>query len=298
MGKQQCANAPNMKVWEDAGCSFVRFDLSQGAKIEIDKTFHDSIVFLAFERCRWRSTMGGVNRNEAPGSVVVRDAGQVFSLKSDSVEVGAVCREIHIPTARLAEIYDACDNPLPALEFATPLLENDRLANALFRAHHLFERKECELERSVCLAQLFQAVAFATSGKRLDHAFKTCSKRNAVVVSYLRENFHKQISLQELAAVVEMNPFVLIRQFQKEVGLSPHEYLQIHRVNQAKRHIRLGERLADVAQICGFSDQSHLTRQFKRRTGLTPGNFLDPRRFAADADGPRALSFGKRNAGF
>ena len=186
----------------------------------------------------------------------------------------------------MAEIYGAHDNPLPPLDFSNPLIESANLANILFKAHHLFEQKECELEASTQLAKLFEAVASATSGKGLDRTFKTCSKRNAAVVDYLRENFHKPISLQQLAAVVEMNPFVLIRQFQKEFGISPHEYLQIHRVNQAKHHIRLGERLAQVAQLCGYADQSHLTRQFKRRTGLTPGNFLDPRRLVADADCP------------
>jgi AraC-like DNA-binding protein len=284
MGKKQCANTPHMTVWENAGCNFVRFDLPHEARIEVDKVFHDNIVLLSFEHCRWSSYSGGVSRKEAPGSVVVRDAGQVFSLKSEDIDVaGGVCREIHIPTARLAEIYDAHDSALPSIEFSNPFIVEDGLANSLFETHRLFEQMECELEASVQLAKLFQSVASATSGKRSDHNFKSCAKRNAIVVAYLRENFHRQISLQQLAAVAELNPFVLIRQFRKELGISPHEYLQIHRVNEAKRHIRSGERLADVAQICGFADQSHLTRQFKRRTGLTPGNFMDPRRFAADA---------------
>lgn len=281
--KKQRINTPNMAVWGDAGCNFVRFDLTHGAKIEIDKIFHDNIVLLSFERCQWSSYSGGVNRRETPGSVVLRDAGQVFSLKSEDIDLaGGICREIHIPAAKLAEIYEGQNHP-PSFEFSNPLIENRFLAKALMKAHRLVEQKECELEASVHLAELFQSVAAVTSRKRMDLKFKACSKRNAVVVAYLRENFDKPISLKELSTVAEMNSFVLLRQFKKELGMSPHEYLQIHRVNQAKRHIRRGERLADVAQICGFADQSHLTRQFKRRTGLTPGNFMDPSRRAVGA---------------
>jgi transcriptional regulator GlxA family with amidase domain len=58
--------------------------------------------------------------------------------------------------------------------------------------------------------------------------------------------------------------------------VSPHQYLIQVRVNNARWLLSAGsgERsLAEVASAVGFADQSHLTRHFKRVTGLTPRQF-------------------------
>ncbi len=275
MGTKATSATPSMTVWETAGCSFVRFDIVHGTPIALDKIFHDNIVLLAFEDCRWTTASGGVSRKESPGSVVVRDAGHVFSITAEDIAVnGGTCREIHISPQRLAALYDTYDKPLPRIDFARSLLENSLLSDLLIRAHRLSEGDGCTLEASEALATLLDTVAWQTSGSPRKAAPQKCARTNTLVVDYLRAHYDQSISLQDLADVTEMNPFVLLRQFQRSFGITPHEYLQIHRVNQAKRFIGLGERLADVAQICGFADQSHLTKQFKRRTGLTPGHFV------------------------
>ena len=62
-----------------------------------------------------------------------------------------------------------------------------------------------------------------------------------------------------------------------EVGLPPHAYLDSVRIRQAERLIRAGRPLAGVAAEVGFSSQSHLTRQFKRLVGVTPGQYARDR---------------------
>ena len=70
-----------------------------------------------------------------------------------------------------------------------------------------------------------------------------------------------------------MSPFYLARLFHKVVGLPPHAYQVQRRINHAKRLIRLGVKLSDVAVDCGFTDQSHLSRNFKSALGATPGAY-------------------------
>ena len=65
----------------------------------------------------------------------------------------------------------------------------------------------------------------------------------------------------------------VIRSFSAAEGLPPHAYLVALRVERAKRLIRDGLSLADVADQAGFSDQSHMSRHFKRLTSVTPGQF-------------------------
>ncbi len=65
-----------------------------------------------------------------------------------------------------------------------------------------------------------------------------------------------------------------MRVFRQETGLPPHTYLIQLRINQAKAHLQAGETIAEVAAATGFSDQSHLTRRFKRIVGVTPGQYV------------------------
>ena len=55
--------------------------------------------------------------------------------------------------------------------------------------------------------------------------------------------------------------------------MSPHAYLIQLRLEKARQLISKGKSIADAALLAGFSDQSHLTRSFKKRYGLTPGRY-------------------------
>lgn len=77
----------------------------------------------------------------------------------------------------------------------------------------------------------------------------------------------------ELADEIGLHPVTLSRVFRKAVGLPPHAFRLDRKVQEARSRIARGEGLADVAAELGFADQSHLTRHFKRRFGLTPGAY-------------------------
>jgi len=84
----------------------------------------------------------------------------------------------------------------------------------------------------------------------------------------------ENVTLDELAREAGLSPFHLVRVFTASVGLPPHAYQQQRRLETARRMLRASRsRLADVAQECGFADQSHLTRVFKRAYGVTPGSY-------------------------
>ncbi|WP_166294450.1 AraC family transcriptional regulator [Bradyrhizobium sp. 2S1] len=61
------------------------------------------------------------------------------------------------------------------------------------------------------------------------------------------------------------------RMVRRELGVSPHAFRVLSRLNLARQLLRAGEPIAAVAVDAGFSDQSHLTRLFRRTFGTTPG---------------------------
>jgi transcriptional regulator GlxA family with amidase domain len=66
------------------------------------------------------------------------------------------------------------------------------------------------------------------------------------------------------------------RAFAAEYGVPPQHYLKRLRLQIASRRlVATRENLAEIAAACGFADQSHFTREFRRLTGMTPGKYRD-----------------------
>lgn len=63
------------------------------------------------------------------------------------------------------------------------------------------------------------------------------------------------------------------RAFTRRHGMPPHAFGLVSRLNHARRLLRSGERIVDVALDAGFADQSHLGRCFRRIVGVSPGRY-------------------------
>lgn len=94
------------------------------------------------------------------------------------------------------------------------------------------------------------------------------------IALYLQNRIDEPLSLKELSKRFTMNPFVLVRKFKATFGCTPIHYWHDARIHHAKKLLRLQTPLALCAQYCGFVDQSHFHRFFKRRTAMTPKEYL------------------------
>jgi AraC-like DNA-binding protein len=101
-------------------------------------------------------------------------------------------------------------------------------------------------------------------------------ERQAVkqVRHYLDDHYAEGVTLSELAHLVGLSPFYLLRVFEQQVGIPPHAYLESIRIRQAQRRLSCGVPIAQVAYELGFSTQSHFTHRFKRLLGVTPGQYV------------------------
>lgn len=90
------------------------------------------------------------------------------------------------------------------------------------------------------------------------------------IKKYIDDNYLNNIMLNDLAKEVGMSKYYLIRQFEKQHGLSPHKYLTNLRINHAKELLKNNNDFANIALESGFYDQSHFTKYFKEYTGVTP----------------------------
>jgi len=81
------------------------------------------------------------------------------------------------------------------------------------------------------------------------------------------------VDLDTLAQSVGLSRFQALRAFKQRYGLPPHAYQLCVRIGHARRLLLDGVPAADVALRCGFADQSHFTRHFKRFNGVTPAQY-------------------------
>jgi AraC-like DNA-binding protein len=91
--------------------------------------------------------------------------------------------------------------------------------------------------------------------------------------AYLADRWANPVSLSELSAVAGLSRFELVRRFRSDVGLPPHTFQLDLRIKRARGMLAAGQTPAAVAAACGFADQAHLTRTFKRFVGVTPTRF-------------------------
>lgn len=93
-------------------------------------------------------------------------------------------------------------------------------------------------------------------------------------IAFLRQNIHRNISIEELSAAICVSPRTLNRKIQQAFGTSPYELILRIRVQAAAESLlKCADSICSVAVSHGFCDQSHFTQHFRKRMGMTPRTF-------------------------
>jgi AraC-like DNA-binding protein len=91
--------------------------------------------------------------------------------------------------------------------------------------------------------------------------------------AYLDERVTTGVTLGEAATVLDRSVPHLVRSFRHTYRISPYAYVVGVRVERARKMLLAGRPIADVAAATGFTDQSHLTRHFRRHVATSPGRY-------------------------
>ncbi len=91
------------------------------------------------------------------------------------------------------------------------------------------------------------------------------------VLDYINEHLDRDINLSDLAELLGISQFHFSHLFKQSLGKSPYQYLLQQRIERAKQLLKQTNRsIMDIALECGFSSHSHLSKQFRQLTGITP----------------------------
>lgn len=155
---------------------------------------------------------------------------------------------------------------LPAVELAHRTYDLAELARPI--AAELHER----VNEAASWAARFDAIDQVLIGALHEGA----RPRGAVVESWIRiARSHGGLPVSLVADDIGWSRRHLTAQFQAEFGIKPKEAARVLRFDRARRMISAGDTsMADIAATCGYSDQSHLNRDFRALTGTSPRGWL------------------------
>lgn len=96
------------------------------------------------------------------------------------------------------------------------------------------------------------------------------------VIVFIDQNSEKPLSINDLANIASLSVYHFSRKFKKLTGLSPHEYLILKRLTNAKFLLKNTTfSINKISDMIGFSSPSHFIATFKRHMNMTPKEFKD-----------------------
>lgn len=94
------------------------------------------------------------------------------------------------------------------------------------------------------------------------------------VMAWLTENATENIPISEIAEQHHMTRRSFERNFAQYTGETPSKFRLNLRIEKAKKYlVESSVDISELALLCGFCDQSHFTRVFRQRLGVTPANY-------------------------
>ena len=91
------------------------------------------------------------------------------------------------------------------------------------------------------------------------------------LTEYIDHGLQEQLDLETLASVAGMGMWTFTRQFRESFGRTPHAYIIERRIDRARCLLtQSGLPIKEVASVCGFADQAHMTRVFQAHLHVTP----------------------------
>lgn len=189
---------------------------------------------------------------------------------------------IYIKQEVMAEVADEIfGKQLGAIDIYSPLEENDTTLQYLLQTcMHMLNETHDSSFRSDYLARAIVAQVY-TKHTHLRDAPRSYDSNAALsqaqiqrISDYMQENIDGDFQVAELATSIGLSRTIFFERFLHTTKHTPNQYLQILRVNKAKQLLRDRKlSLADIAFACGYADQSHFARFFKRFVGASPGKY-------------------------
>ncbi|MDF3835503.1 AraC family transcriptional regulator [Cupriavidus basilensis] len=216
-----------------------------------------------------RSRSGRGMVEAGPGDTIMVNPGEVHD-GAPIGDAGRSWRMLYFDPAWIARAgHDLSEGRTRLCEFSRPVASDAAVAAGFQALFHLLTTGRgagMDLQREALLLTLLARVAEPGPVRSEDAAPAAVERARSLI----DDDPATPVSLADLARVTGLSRFQVLRAFTSATGLTPHAYLVQRRIHVARGLIAQGRPLAEAAAASGFADQSHMTRIFVRKYGVSP----------------------------
>ncbi|WP_078549496.1 helix-turn-helix domain-containing protein [Litchfieldia alkalitelluris] len=140
-----------------------------------------------------------------------------------------------------------------------------------FGLHDRFILQVEELDRLDEIRLLAKEILYTFAEKVREAQNDRYSKTITICRDYIYRHLYEDITHDDIANEVKLSPKYLSALFKKEVGITVSEYIQLTKINEAKKLLANSKTpISEICTLLSFNDQSYFTKVFKKVAGVTP----------------------------
>lgn len=142
----------------------------------------------------------------------------------------------------------------------------------LLNEKYFGEFSECATPEDLGVWLSAAAIGYASYVEDSSHGRYSYAISRAI--SHIRQNYASKITLEDTAKMVYLSRSYFSKLFAEETGVAFSNYVIGVRIEKSKPLLLDGDfKLADVAGMVGFADQSYFTKCFRKQVGVSPGKY-------------------------
>lgn len=237
--------------------------------------FHRSYIVGTITKGIRTITCTGISVPVSGSDIFILNPGQVHSCTSDN-QYGHSYRILSISPDTMRKVASGIPETRANEIYFNKILYTDiRLSAGIRRMFNLIEQPEQNVG-AVSGFYSFLSYLIRFFSEPIPLSISSADVRQDPLKrarNYIRDHFSEKPSLGKLAEIAGLSPFHFQRIFKKNLGITPHEYLDDLRIHESKQILLESGDIAGIANQLGFFDQSHFSRVFKKSVGVSPAKF-------------------------
>ncbi|MEE1031548.1 MAG: AraC family transcriptional regulator [Ruminococcus sp.] len=248
--------------------------------------WHEEMEIIVIKKGAGIVTVNLVPYDVAAGDCVFILPGQLHSISQKEYLIMEYENILFRPAMLKAVGEDYCNNeffhPLFSGLMDFPPLITDQvpyytdIRNAIDTVDQLCDRRPYGYQLAIkgYWFQIFFTLFTNHPTKKYSPEQKKSLEKVKLILSYIQENYSRQITIEEIAQVCYYSKSHFMKFFKNTMGMGFTQYLNDYRLELAGQMLlSTSDSILDIASRTGFDNLSYFNRMFKRKYGVTPGNY-------------------------